>query len=620
MTEQQPDNFSSIFPPRITEFLGRPDFFRGIQEVKPLDLTPQQREELFGKKGYEARWAERLGAILEKKVPFHTLFAGWLATDEGWERAKELYGRANPELKEMTKPESAEGAAEIFWGLKNLAGVEEEARKEAYGLSLRWARDRFLEQFFQSRGNLEKVEEPLRVARVLDIQALKEKVEALRQFKRDIKKEEERIKEEKGDFAEAERIILSLYRRRVNMELAGIYSLGVLVVRQPNISPEEKEKVLCLIRGCLPGVAFRTLERMDHFLRGVGPELGEDKLWETIPEAFAQYIEEKAKQPMPEESNDYKKYQEYEVGAEQAERLCQVVLRLCGFENWGTKIKINITGFAVSYSDGVVEVGIPQGLKMGLSRLMAILAHEIEGHAWRLRNRRKVPLRLVREFGSPRGESLSEAAGVWTEKETLKKAFEMEEVFEKRAYYWILREKERGGSFKDCFRAALLAKLGGEENLEELLGDGKRFFKEGRAAFRETLRLFDAGKIPLDDKNGFLGDSAELSYLEQEVVTRQLGRLESELISALKERKDAGKTIRPEEEARSRLTRLIFVGGIDIYSVVDLLKLGVLKIEDIEEPPFVVADQIWPRIKEVLDRGGSLEEAIETAEKLVKTS
>jgi hypothetical protein len=132
------------------------------------------------------------------------------------------------------------------------------------------------------------------VARVLDVQALKEKVEALRQFKRDIKKEEERIREGEGDFAEAKRIILSLYRRRVNMELAEIYSLGVLVARQPNISPEEKQGVLRLIRGCLPGVASRTLERMDHFLRGVGPGLGEDKLWETIPEAFAQYIEKKA--------------------------------------------------------------------------------------------------------------------------------------------------------------------------------------------------------------------------------------------------------------------------------------------------------------------------------------
>jgi hypothetical protein len=192
----------------------------------------------------------------------------------------------------------------------------------------------------------------------------------------------------------------------------------------------------------------------------------------------------------------------------------------------GQKIKINITGFAVSYPDGVVEVGIPQGLKMGLSRLMAILAHEIEGHAWRFRNRQKVPLRLVREFGSPRGESLSEAAGVWAEKETLKRAFGMEEVFEKRAYYWILREKERGGSFKDCFRAALLAKLGGEGRLEELLGDGKRFFKEGGAAFsRETLRLFDAGKIPLDDKSGFLGDSAELSYIEQRGGDRVIGTL-----------------------------------------------------------------------------------------------
>jgi len=587
-----------FYPSRITEFLEKANFFRAIKEVNPLNLNSEQKEELFGKRRYEAGLAERFGAILERKVPFHSLFAGWLTTDEGWEKAKEVYSQTNPQLIEIAKPESAEEAAEIFFGLKGLVGVGKEVREKIYGLSLRWARERFLKQFLKAKGNLEEVENPLRIARVLDPQALKEKIEALRQFKREIKEEERRIKDEKGDFAEAKRIILSLYRRRVNMELAELYSLGIIVARQPNILPEEKQEILRLLRGCLSEVAPRTLQRMDRFLRGVGAQVRSDEegvvgeAVKTIPGDFAQYIEEKARQPIPEESEEYKKYKKYIVGAEQAEKICRGVLSLCGFENWRTRIKINITGFKVNYSEGAIEVRIPQDLNMELPRLMAILAHEIEGHAWRSRNRQKVGLCLVRDFGSPRGESLSEAAGVWAERETLREAFGMGEVFEKRAYYWILREKERGGSFKDCFRAALLAKVGGnEEKLERLLENEERFYKEGRAAFRETLRLFEAGKIPLSDKSGFLGDSAELSYLEQEMVTEELERL--------------------------GLRRLIFVGGIDIYSAVDLLRLGALRIEEIEEPQFVVARQIWPKIKEVLDRGGSLEEAVGELEELV---
>jgi len=591
MRERQVDTSSLFFPSRITEFLKGQGFFEEVQRVKPLELTPEQKEELFGEGRYEAILAKKLRMILDKKVPFHTLFAGWLTTDEGWEKVKEVYSQINPRLKKMKKPEDAEEAVKIFLTLENLTEVGKKERGKIYGLSLRWARDRFLAQFFQAQGNLEEVENPLRVARVLSPQVLREKVEALRQFKREIKKEERRIKNKEGDLAEAKRIILSLYRRRVNMELAELYSLGVVVARQADISPKEKQEILRSIRGCLSDTAFRTLERMDHFLRGVGPELGEDKLWETIPESFAQYIEEKARQPIPEESEEYKKYQEYEVNARQAERVCQAVLRLCNFENWKTEIKTNVTGFKVSYPGGAIEVGIPQGLKMGLSRLMAILAHEIEGHVWRYRNRQKVFLRLVRDFGNCRGESLSESAAVWMEKETLRKAFEMR-VFEKRAYYWILKERENGGSFKDCFKAALLAKVRGDkERLKELLGDRDRFFKEGRAAFRETLRLFDAGKIPLDDKSGFLVNSEELSYIEQEVITEQLEKL--------------------------GLRKLIFVGRIDIYSVADLLKLGVLKIEEIEEPSFVVARQVWPKIKEVLERGEGLEKAIQAVEGLV---
>ena len=68
------------------------------------------------------------------------------------------------------------------------------------------------------------------------------------------------------------------------------------------------------------------------------------------------------------------------------------------------------------------------------------------------------------------------------------------------------------------------------------------------------------------------------------------------------------------------LGKILAVSGVNPWWLEELMRLGVVDLEKVKEPKFVVARQIWPKIKEVLDRGGSLEDAIKEVERLTERS
>lgn len=82
--------------------------------------------------------------------------------------------------------------------------------------------------------------------------------------------------------------------------------------------------------------------------------------------------------------------------------------------------------------------------------------------------------------------------------------------------------------------------------------------------------------------------SSQLDYLEQELVAQTL--------------------------FENGWGKILFLGGIDLYSIYDLQRLGFLDWEKIQEPEFVIAKEIWPKLKEVLDQGKTLQEAIDVSE------
>jgi len=193
-------------------------------------------------------------------------------------------------------------------------------------------------------------------------------------------------------------------------------------------------------------------------------------------------------------------------------------------------------------------------------------------------------LSLLEEFSMGRTGILSEAGAMWIEDQTKRQLVGMPR-FAKPFYGLMLLEKQGGGSFKDCFRAYLDAYTEiNRQDLDELMKDERKGQGIFKRAFSSALRIF-RNQTPLDDESGFLPASSQLNYIEQELVAQTL--------------------------FENGLGKILFLGGIDLYSLRDLQKLGFLDWEKVQEPKFAAAKEIWPVIKGALDQGKNLQEAID---------
>lgn len=211
----------------------------------------------------------------------------------------------------------------------------------------------------------------------------------------------------------------------------------------------------------------------------------------------------------------------------------------------------------------------------------------MEGHVLRHNNQEVSSgkgLRLIEELTTERSGILSEAAAMRIEDDT-----KQETVGVKREalpyYHLALLKKREGGSFRECFQTFFEAHARRKYSLslEDAIKDEKVYREVFDYAYDRTLRIFKEN-TPLDDTSGFLPTSEQLEYIEQELI-----------VDILRER---------------GLSKLLYVAGIDLYSLQELRRLGMLDLSKIEEPRLVMAKEIWPQIKRALDKGKSLDEAI----------
>lgn len=577
------------YPPRITEVLAQAEPF---PQIEPLAFTKEEEKAVLE---FEGEMFEKLDPLRKLTPSVHTIFPAYLLTEEGWQKAVEIYSQVDEKVKEIESPTTVEEAEQFFFQLRNLNNLSLKKRREIASDSQDWARDIFLDRVLTARGDVDQIENPYRVSQIVDLEALKAKVNGYRNLKKEIKARERELTGEER-LTEAKRIVLRRYRCYLNVLIAELHSQGTILARQPNLSEEEKKETLALVRGT--GLskeakkdrftypeATRTLERMDHFLRGVGLKIEKDGFWATIPKKFAKYVERKCR-PRRKETEEYKRYKNYEASPQQMERITQVALHLERRDDCQTRIRPDKGSFSFSYREKgevIKTVNIPGKSSKYLPRALELISHEVN-HALRHVNRDSFKLRLLQRYSSGRDEGLSEAAAMMAEERTMAV---LGVKGASRVYFWALRERGRGGSFKDCFRAALLAQVGGRKrDLRKLFSKRKEFLGEAKKTFRSVLRIFRAGRIPFDDETGFLVNSEELEYHEAGFVAKRLT--------------DLG------------LEKLLFIPGVDVYSLLDFQRLGVLDWEKIKTPRFVVANEIWPKLKKVLDQGKTLQEAIDS--------
>lgn len=579
---------NSLYPLRPSEITRHPDF---LADVKPLSLNEVEREEISK---FEEPLFSELQRIKDISVSTHVIYPMAFANEEGSKIFAEIYlGREVKSGEVFTEQEIIEG----FFAA-DLASIPVESRGEAIIYSYKWAKERFFQEFQKAGGNTEEISNPERITRIVDVDQLIEKVKGLRDFKKYLKKLNRELTNE-DTLTEAKRIILRLYQRYVNVLIAKEYSLGRVLAAYPR-RDEKEEEALSLLRGTSrstqrdrfsPEQASRTLERIDHFLAGTGVRIGQNGFFETIPERLAKYAQTRATEPPPDETPEYQRFNSYKVDAQQAKTLCEAILRSYGLTEgdkaWRAVVPSKRVKGTLGVSTEKKEVRIPESFDHGLIDTLAVLAHEVEGHVLRHKNQEESlgnDLRLTDELDTGRDRILSEAAAMRIEDDT--KQMMVGQKRESLPYYYLtLLAKREGGSFKDCFRTFFEAYAKRKYNLtlEEAVKDKKVYREIFDYTYDRVLRIFRRD-TPLDDNSGFLPTSEQLVYIEQELI-----------VDVLKER---------------GLAKLLNVAGVDLYSLQELRQLGMLDLSKIEEPRLVVANDIWPKIKEGLDKGKPLEEVI----------
>jgi len=576
-----------------------PDFFTtemGWRIACLVYLNPQAKEKEVRK------WAAEKGIKYrsenDKRLAGDKFFEellGIAANEEKFQKYIEEKGIEIP-----PRPETREEAAAWFYKLKGLAQIPYRIRTQLEDLTEEYAKEQFFREFEEKGEKVEGIENPYRINRLVNPRRALGKIEGYRRLKREIKKQEQQLGEE-GNLAEGKRILLRIYRRWLNILIAENYSWRRVLLSYPRFSPTEKRLLKALGKRGGEIDEGRTAERINHFLQGVGIRRGKDGLWETIPEVLEGYGEERLEQKEPEETEEYQRYNAHKVSPEQAKKIAEAVLKAYGIEGWTVYISPTASKMSITYRERgrlVKRIVIGEKKSRGLVDVLTTLAHEIEGHVLQRVNAEKIPLGVSQKFPGGISGIFLEAGAMHAEEETKRKICGMGRPA-KPYYYLALRTKRGGGSFKDCFVACVRARHErGEKDKEEQRIDFLRAKFTGqqerpeqwRKAWGEVLRIF-RNHTPLNDTSGWLPASAALEYLEQEIVSKGL--------------------------FEKGLGKILAVSGVNPWWLEELMRLGVVDLEKVKEPQFIIARQIWPKIKEVLDRGGSLEEAVGGLEELV---
>jgi hypothetical protein len=583
------------YPLRPSELVNRSDL---LTDIEPLSLTKKERERILE---FEKPLFTRLKEIKEISVSRHVVYPEAFTTEKGKKLFAAVY--LNPDLEAQIKTKARKLGIE-YKGTKNkrrvadvffdelienldttgdfprmgeageqdierllaevdLSKIPRQIRRRMNRFSSDWAKNEFAKAFKNADGDVTKIENPLRVVQIVDPGKLEKKTKGYRELKADIKKLRRELMDEEGKVAEAERIVLNLYQRYINTLIAGQYR-------------EEP----------------RAMEKIDHFLKGTGIRVGENGLFETIPEKLQEYAESRILEPAPEETEEFRKYNKYKVNARQAKTLCELALEKYGLTKgdkaWSVVILERKGTMAVVFKEKgekVREVRIPRSFDRGLIETLSSLAEEV-AHVLRYANKESAlteSLKIIEELSTGRSAILSEAADMKLKEDTMQEMMGMRSLA-KPYYYVALLEKKNSGSFKECLRVSLEARAKREYGLS--LKDfiqHKDFDEVFEKAYSSALRIFRK-HTPLDDTSGYLPTSGQLKYIQQELIVDVL------------EKRGLGK--------------LLFVAGIDLYSLQDLRRLGMLDLTKVKEPRMVIAREIWPKIKKALDSGKNLDEAI----------
>ncbi len=588
MREISTQEKQSLYPERPTD---KAEWF--IEEIEMvergegvLDLTEMERAEMLD---WENELGEELEKIYKKKTAKRVFYLNYFLTEEGKRDFREV-------LDLSFEGETLSECRQFIF--ENRETIRKEKLSKLSGLSrrsLNYSNDELskkLQQEIDSEGhiNISDIEPPQSVSLLISTEKILQKNRELREFKQRLKAEWEDMKNgERGNLFEAKKIILGLYLRKVNELIARQFqhadSISTMA-KHCDLTTEEKDILLETFKF---SDSSRGHSRYDKFIYGADTEYNSSgwreqisgKLKKTVKkiESLFNANEFKKYELLKEKGLDLKAILKEDIPEEVFSAWVKEVLGAYGVgDEWKFITKPEIKSMATK--TGPKEIHSGNTDKSIYKVITVLLGHEIEGHVLQNLNSEQINLRLFQKMKGDRYSIFSEMGPMYVQNLISKEAFGFEAV--PRPYYiQAMIKKLEGGNYLDCVKVYYESskKLILEKKEQGLISDeemDKELKNRLKVAVKSVRRLFMPG-VDLAKTGKQLLRSRDTVYLEQKLIA--------------------------EELAKRGLEKYIFLTGVNLVTLIDLIKIGVVDKDKIQTPKLYSLKK-WEEVK---DRHGEKE-------------
>lgn len=573
-----------------------------------IELSEQEKAELLE---FEAKLGEALENIEFIKVNEVLLYPEYFLTPQGKEEFKKT---ANWEIRGDTIDEVIK---EIMLNRERLVkGKEYDELKELSSNSIDFEDRKILDAFESAVdengeiGNL-KAENPKRNILLYNVKEAIKKINALRQFRRQLKEVRNSLGKKNVGFPDnltkAKLVILELYRRKLNIFILSqtanpnyIRDL-VDVVGIENLTEEEKELLQAYYGEHWSGPTGERRDQMasiaDKIIRGTSTDLDEKGNYKQIGEdlqVYADRIEEEyfrnellKNEELEKRGLDPEKVLAENVTGETMAEFMEELLEVHNQKSrypssefdssrersapdgkWQAVAMKKFKKGSVESKQKVIEIPLINRTIIGT---LGVLAHEYV-HFLQALNRSLIPLRLFKEIGGDRAGIFGEGGSMEAQNHVQKEIFGIESIPHPH-YIRAMAARLSGGNYLECVKAFYNSELG---ILRRKKPSGKFDRKELRSlikqAINRTKRLFRGGAVDFTSESGFLTNSKDTVYLEQRKLLDKLRGV--------------------------NLEKYALMGGANLQTLIILTEVGLIDPEEIQGPRYDVIFRIWDRIKD----------------------
>lgn len=568
-----------------------------------IELNDEEKSKLF-------EFENGLGSELEKiyfiKISSCTFYPEYFQTEEGKNNLESIIGK---ELKGLSINEIRK---ELYRNRKTLKEKPLKILTDLGGKSTNFVDDKLLSLLsgtIDKNGeiDIENTDIPERVKIILNPENALEKISQLRNFKKKLKDEIEKIKIQETyseNFKKSMMGILEIYAKRINEMIADNYGIAVAIKEMSkeigiDSASNDEKGIMNLNKGLKDPEA--NYARLDKFNQGASKEYDENGMRRQIGDEMQEYadqiekeyisnevekdrlIKEKGLDPkkIAEENIDteqFSKWEEeelehYEVKSSQPqEEYDPARIGLAPDGKWQFIARAKFKSMSVDSKQRIVKSGIES--KNIEETIATLLGHETEGHMIQALNKSKIKLKLFEEVGSDRISIFSEGGAMMVEDYITQNAFGFRTIPHPH-YIKAMIKKSEGGNYLDCVKAfydsALKVmqekKKNGIINDEQLVAEARNNIK---LAINRAKRLF-ADNAKFESNAPSLTRSRDSVYLEQSLLLEKL--------------KEAG------------MEKYAFIGKVNLDSLIKLTEIGLVNLNEIKSPDYYSL-KIWDRIKD----------------------